>query len=70
VNASDVPTNLWAVFTTGVYFQTIPLFFSNGAPWHMPTDLVNAANDAAAGVAGVPVGVMYRNGSALMVRVV
>ena len=70
VNASDVPTNLWAVFTTGVYFQTIPLFFSNGAPWHMPTDLVNAASDAAAGIAGVPVGVMYRNGSVLMVRVV
>jgi hypothetical protein len=30
---------------------------------------VNAANDAAAASAGVPVDGMYRNGSALMVRV-
>lgn len=32
--------------------------------------LVNAANDAAAAGAGVPIGGMYRNGSVLMVRVV
>lgn len=32
--------------------------------------LVNAANDAAAAVAGVAVGQTYRNGSVLMVRVV
>jgi len=31
---------------------------------------VNAANDAAAAAAGVAVGTVYRNGSALMVRVV
>lgn len=31
--------------------------------------LTNAANDAAAATAGVPVGSVYRNGSALMVRV-
>ena len=31
---------------------------------------VNAANDAAAATAGVPVGGVYRNGSVLMVRVV
>lgn len=32
--------------------------------------LTNAANDAAAAAAGVPVGAPYRNGSILMVRVV
>lgn len=32
--------------------------------------LVNAANDAAAAAAGVPVGWMYRNGSTISVRVV
>ena len=31
--------------------------------------LVNAANDAAAAVAGVSVNEMYRNGSVLMIRV-
>lgn len=33
------------------------------------TGLVNAANDAAAAGAGVPVGGIYRNGSVVMVRV-
>jgi hypothetical protein len=32
--------------------------------------LVNAANDAAAAAAGVPISGAYRNGSVLMVRVV
>lgn len=32
--------------------------------------LVNAANDAAAAVAGVPVGSLYRNGSVVQMRVV
>ena len=32
--------------------------------------LKNAANDAAAATAGVPVGELYRNGSILMVRIV
>jgi hypothetical protein len=32
--------------------------------------LINAANDAAAAAAGVPVNYMYRNGSVLQVRVV
>lgn len=36
----------------------------------LPNNLVNAANDAAAAVAGVPIQGMYRNGSVLMVRVV
>ncbi len=36
----------------------------------VPNNLVNAANDAAAALAGVQVGSMYRNGSILMVRVV
>lgn len=31
--------------------------------------LTNAANDAAAAVAGVGVGELYRNGSVLMVRI-
>lgn len=35
-----------------------------------PSNLVNAANDAAAAAAGVPVGNFYRNGSVLQVRVV
>jgi hypothetical protein len=34
------------------------------------TNLQNAANDAAAAAAGVPVGGLYRNGSVLMIRVV
>ena len=34
-----------------------------------PTQLVNAANDAAAAKAGVKVGQLYRNGSIVMVRV-
>jgi hypothetical protein len=33
-------------------------------------NLVNAANDAAAAAAGVPINGRYRNGSVLMVRVV
>jgi hypothetical protein len=33
------------------------------------TKLKNAANDAAAATAGVPVGELYRNGSVLMVRI-
>ncbi len=33
------------------------------------TGLTNAVNDAAAAIAGVPVGGIYRNGSVLMVRV-
>lgn len=31
--------------------------------------LANAANDAAAATAGVPVGALYRNGSVVMIRV-
>ena len=34
-----------------------------------PSDLTNAADDAAAAAAGVIVGQVYRNGSQLMVRV-
>lgn len=33
------------------------------------SNLVNASNDAAAALLGVPIGGMYRNGSVLMVRV-
>jgi hypothetical protein len=35
-----------------------------------PNNLVNAANDAAADAAGVPVRGLYLNGSVLMVRVI
>jgi hypothetical protein len=38
------------------------------AAGNAPT-LVNAANDAAAAAAGVGIGMAYRNGSALMVRI-
>lgn len=34
-----------------------------------PPGLVNAANDAAAATAGVPIGGFYRNGSVVMIRV-
>jgi hypothetical protein len=34
-----------------------------------PSNLVNAANDAAAAAAGVTIGNFYRNGSVMMVRV-
>lgn len=40
------------------------------AAGNTPASLVNAANDAAAAAAGVKVGMQYRNGSVLMVRVV
>jgi hypothetical protein len=36
----------------------------------LATIAVNAANDAAAAAAGVPVGSFYRNGSVIQVRVV
>ena len=42
---------------------------SVSAPPVNTAGLVNAANDAAAAAAGVPVGGLYRNGSVLMVRV-
>ncbi len=61
VNNSDALTVLLAVFSTGIYFQPIPVF--------LPTNLVNATNDAGAATGGVGVNQMYRNGSALMVRV-
>lgn len=54
----------------GIWFGSgIPVNFATAAPIMLPTDLVNAANDAAAGAAGVAVHQMYRNGSQLMVRV-
>jgi hypothetical protein len=38
-------------------------------PYLPAAGLVNAANDAAAATAGVPINGVYRNGSVLMVRV-
>ena len=43
---------------------------ATSVPFMPGTGLVNAANDAAAQAAGVPINGMYRNGSVLMVRVV
>ncbi len=43
---------------------------SKSAPPANLAGVVNAANDAAAAAAGVPIAGMYRNGSVLMVRVV
>lgn len=42
---------------------------SKSAPPANIAGLANAANDAAAAAAGVPITGMYRNGSVLMVRV-
>jgi len=45
-------------------------FAVTGVPWRVDvSNLVNAANDAAASGAGVPKGGVYRNGSVMMVRV-
>jgi len=43
---------------------------AKSVPFMSGAGLVNAANDAAAAAAGVPIAGMYRNGSVLMVRVV
>jgi hypothetical protein len=40
-----------------------------GGLFGAPVQLTNAANDAAAAAAGVPIGGLYRNGSAVNVRV-
>jgi hypothetical protein len=40
-----------------------------GGLFGSPTQLINAANDGAAAVAGVRIGQAYRNGSVLMIRV-
>jgi len=51
----SVPVTAPAATLGSLRFSTVP---------------INAANDAAAATAGVPVGGVYRSGSALMVRVV
>ncbi|KRA62166.1 hypothetical protein ASD89_24090 [Caulobacter sp. Root656] len=53
---------------TGASIGT-PLELDNSRGTIRPRVIVNAASDAAAAGAGVPVGEMYRNGSVLMVRV-
>jgi hypothetical protein len=50
------------------FFGTASASNTAGAPMIGP--LVNAANDGAAAAAGVPVNGLYRNGSAVQVRVV
>ena len=52
------------------YLSKLDALVAAMAAGGVPNNLVNAANDAAAAGAGVPIGSMYRNGSNLMVRVV
>ena len=69
VDDSNAVTELLVVLASGIYYNSAAtVFFNAGSKLSLPT-LVNATNDAGAGAGGVPVGVMYRNGSVLMVRV-
>lgn len=68
----------WQFYTAGdqvraVIDQTDRMLWvwtgSAWARWPVLAQLTNAADDAAAATAGVPVGRLYRNGSVLMIRV-
>ena len=65
VDASGNPTQLFRD-----YMGALDRLMTAMAAGIAPNGLVNAANDAAASAAGVPVQGIYRNGSILMVRVV
>ena len=65
----DLQTVVTALQTLAVKIGELVSQVSKSAPPANIAGLVNAANDSAANSAGVPVGGMYRNGSALMVRV-
>jgi uncharacterized lipoprotein YajG len=58
------PTQAFAL-----YLANLDALVAAMASGNLPT-LVNAVNDAAAAAAGVAIGMEYRNGSQLMVRVV
>ncbi|WP_339485160.1 hypothetical protein [Pseudomonas proteolytica] len=64
VDKNGKPTQLFRDYMT-----MVDRLLTAIAAGQAPT-LVNAANDAAAAVAGVPVGSLYRNGSVVQMRVV
>lgn len=66
----DLQTIVAALQQLGVKVGDLIQQIGKSAPPANIAGLVNAANDAAAATAGVPVAGLYRNGSILMVRVV
>ena len=54
---------------TGWEFAVVPYVGTSKMVAMTGNTLTNAANDAAAAAAGIPVGGLYRNGSAVMIRV-
>ena len=69
-NNAGTITELFRVSLAGIQFQPfLSVNFATGSPIILPSDLVNAANDAGAASGGVGLRQIYRNGSVLMVRV-
>lgn len=64
INQDGTPTVAYAP-----YVRALDMLVKALASGNVGTNLVNAANDAAAAKAGVALGFIYRNGSQLMVRV-
>jgi hypothetical protein len=67
--AGDLQTVVTALQTLTVKVGDLIKQLATSIPFLPTTTLVNAANDAAAAAAGVPINGTYRNGSVLMVRV-
>ena len=67
--AGDLQTVVTALQTLTVKIGDLIKQLADSIPFLPTTKLVNAANDAAAAAAGVPINGTYRNGSVLMVRV-
>jgi hypothetical protein len=67
---ADLQTVVTALQQMTVQIGKLIHQLATSVPFLPAAGLVNAANDAAAAAAGVPVNGTYRNGSVLMVRVV
>jgi hypothetical protein len=67
---NDLQTVVTALQQMTVQLGNLIKQISISAPPANTAGLVNAANDAAAATAGVPLFGMYRNGSVMMIRVV
>ena len=67
--SGDLQTVVTALQQMTVQIGNLIKQIASSVPFMSGAGLVNAANDAAAATAGVPLHGMYRNGSALMVRV-
>jgi len=67
---ADLQTVVTALQQMTVQIGKLIHQLATSVPFLPTSGLVNAANDAAAAAAGVPVHGTYRNGSVLMVRVV